>query len=30
VAMPDPRLVDICDDKMELSMSQRVGVPYPA
>ena len=31
VAMPDPRLVDICDDKTALlDVAERVGVPYPA
>ena len=31
VAMPDPRLVDACDDKTALlDVAERVGVPYPA
>jgi biotin carboxylase len=31
VAMPEPRLVDICDDKTALlEVAERVGVPYPA
>jgi predicted ATP-grasp superfamily ATP-dependent carboligase len=31
VAMPDPRLVHICDDKTALlDVAERVGVPYPA
>lgn len=31
VAMPDPRLIEICDDKTALlDVAEQVGVPYPA